>query len=198
MIQSPWTSSINDMQRLWKWFLALGIGLLVLGTAALWASVAVTLTSVLLFGILLLISGIIQVVHAFQTRQSDGFALRLIAAIFDLVIGLLMVTHPMASALALTLLLAAFFLAGGLFRGIAALSLRFPNWGWALTSGIVSVLFGLLLMMEWPESGLWFIGMYIGIDMVFNGWGWIMLALAVRPAQNGNLAAAQQGSVGAR
>jgi len=58
--------------------------------------------------------------------------------------------------------------------------LRFPNWGWALVGGIVSVLLGILLGMEWPESGLWFIGLCIGIDMIFHGWGWVMLALAYR------------------
>jgi uncharacterized membrane protein HdeD (DUF308 family) len=164
----------------WKWFLVLGIGLLLLGMVALWASVAVTVASMVLFGVLFVVSGMIQTVQAFQTRQSRGFFLHLLAGILDLVVGLLLVTHPTAGALGLTLLLAAFFLVGGLFRSIAALSLRFPNWGWALVGGIVSVLLGILLGMEWPESGLWFIGLCIGIDMIFHGWGWVMLALAYR------------------
>ena len=180
MIPATWTYSIDDARRLWKWFLALGIGLILLGIVALGASVVVTLASVVLFGALLLMSGTIQTVQAFQMRQSGGFTLHLLAGVFDLVIGVLLVTHPMAGALALTLLLAAFFLVGGLFRSVTVLSLRFLNWGWSLVGGMISVLLGLLLWMEWPESGLWFIGLCIGIDMIFHGWGWVMLALAYR------------------
>jgi uncharacterized membrane protein HdeD (DUF308 family) len=106
----------------------------------------------------------------------------------------LLVTHPTAGALALTLLLAAFFLVGGLFRSIAAISLRFPNRGWALTGGIVGILLGILLWMEWPESGLWFIGMCIGIDMIFHGWAWLMLALAVRAGRSSALSVSHQGA----
>ncbi len=180
--------------NLWKWFLALGIGLLLLGMVALWASVAVTVASVVLFGVLFVISGSIQTVQAFQTRQSSGFFLHLLAGVFDLVLGVLMISHPTAGALALTLLLAAFFLVGGLFRSMAALSLRFPNWGWALVGGIVSVVLGVLLGMEWPASALWFIGMCIGIDMIFHGWAWVMLALAIRGGRSGIFLESHQGA----
>jgi uncharacterized membrane protein HdeD (DUF308 family) len=192
MIPATWTYSIDNAGRLWKWFLALGIGLILLGMVALGASVVVTLASVVLFGALFVMSGTIQTVQAFQTRQSGGFALHLLAGIFDLVIGGLLVTHPTAGALALTLLLAAFFLVGGLFRSVTVLSLRFPNWGWSLAGSMISVLLGLLLWMEWPESGLWFIGLCIGIDMIFHGWGWTMLALAVRATGTASLPAAYQ------
>lgn len=180
MIPSIWNEWIEEVQRLLKWFLALGIALVILGIVAVGASMAVTLASVLLFGVLFITSGVIQTIQAFQTRQSNGFFLNLLAGIFDLVIGALLVTHPTAGAMALTLLLAAFFLVGGLFRSVTALSLRFPNWGWSLLGGIVSLFLGILLWTEWPGSALWFIGMCIGIDMIFHGWGWVMLALAVR------------------
>lgn len=129
MIPSIWNDWIEEVQRLWKWFLALGIALVILGIVAVGASMAVTLTSVLLFGVLFITSGVIQTIQAFQTRQSNGFFLDLLAGIFDLVIGVLLVTHPTAGALALTLLLAAFFLVGGLFRSVTALFLRYPSWG---------------------------------------------------------------------
>lgn len=151
---------------------------------------AVTLASVLLFGVLFITSGVIQTIQAFQTRQSNGFFLDLLAGIFDLVIGVLLVTHPTAGALALTLLLAAFFLVGGLFRSVTALSLRFPNWGWSLLGGIVSLFLGILLWTEWPGSALWFIGMCIG--MIFHGWGWVMLTLAVRAVGSTDLPGSHQ------
>ena len=194
MIPSIWADRIEDLQRLWKWFLALGIALVLLGMIALGASVVVTLASVLFFGILFIISGVFQAVQAFRTRHSKGFFLHLLAGVLDLVVGLLLVTHPAVGALTLTLLLAAFFLVGGLFRIVAALSMRFPSWGWALLGGVVSLFLGILLWMEWPESGLWFIGMCIGIDMIFHGWGWVMLALASRAGRPNDHPAMHQGT----
>jgi uncharacterized membrane protein HdeD (DUF308 family) len=60
--------------------------------------------------------------------------------------------------------------------------------------GIVSLFLGILLWMEWPESGLWFIGMCIGIDMIFHGWGWVMLSLALRTVRSTDLPVSHQGT----
>ena len=38
----------------------------------------------------------------------------------------------------------------------------------------------LVIWRQWPVSGLWVLGLFIGIDMIFYGWSLIMLALAVR------------------
>ena len=69
---------------------------------------------------------------------------------------------------------------GGIFRVIAALSHRFPGWEWVLLNGGISLMLGLLIYKQWPQSGLWFIGLYIGIEMIFNGWAWIALAIGIR------------------
>jgi uncharacterized membrane protein HdeD (DUF308 family) len=57
---------------------------------------------------------------------------------------------------------------------------RFHGWGWVLANGIVTLILGVLIWREWPESALWVIGMFVGIDMLFAGWSWVMTALAVR------------------
>jgi uncharacterized membrane protein HdeD (DUF308 family) len=93
---------------------------------------------------------------------------------------LIIVANPGAGALVLTLILAVFFMVAGLFRIMAALTMRFPQWGWLLVSGIVTLLLGLLIWRQWPVSGLWVIGLFIGIDMIFCGWSWVMAALAAR------------------
>lgn len=80
----------------------------------------------------------------------------------------------------MTLLLAAYFTVAGIFRIVDALSLRLPHWGWALANGIITLIFGILVWAQWPVSGLWIIGMFIGIDLIVTGWTQVMLALAVR------------------
>src|SRR5438552_13468061 len=94
--------------------------------------------------------------HGFQVRSWGGFFLHLLGGIVGVLIGLLVVTHPVAGALAWTLLFASFFTVIGLFRLIAATRLKFPNWGWAAFDGAVTLLLGILLWADWPWSGFWF------------------------------------------
>ena len=80
----------------------------------------------------------------------------------------------------MTLIIAIFLIISGIFRIVSALSERFTGWGWVLLNGGVSLLLGLLIYKQWPLSGLWVIGLFVGIDLIFNGWAWIMLSLAMR------------------
>ena len=56
----------------------------------------------------------------------------------------------------------------------------FPHWGWVLIGGIINLTLGIMIWMQWPEASLWVIGLFIGIDLIFTGWTWVMLALSVR------------------
>jgi uncharacterized membrane protein HdeD (DUF308 family) len=176
----PRLPDIQEIAQHWKWFLGLGIVSIILGTFALGSSVLVTLASVVLFGWILLLMGGIEVGHAFWQRQWGGFFLHLVNGILSIVVGFLLATSPSASAVVLTLLLAMFFMAGGLFRIFTALMMRFPSWGWRLLNGIVTLVLGILIWNRWPVSGLWVIGLFVGIDLIFAGWSSVMLALAAR------------------
>jgi uncharacterized membrane protein HdeD (DUF308 family) len=168
------------VRRHWVWFFALGILLLILGLIATGLSLLATLVSVVIIGWLLFVSGVLHIAHAFRVRDWGGFFLELLIGVLDLVVGGMLVIHPAAGALTLTLVVAAFFIIGGLYQIIQALFLRLPNWGWALISGLVSVLLGVLLWTEWPVSGLWFIGFCVGIGLIFRGLTWLIVALTAR------------------
>ena len=92
----------------------------------------------------------------------------------------LMVNHVGEAAAVMTLLLATFFLVGGLFRVLAAVALHFPNWPWTFVSGLVSVLLGASIWRQWPYDSFWVIGLFIGIELLFRGCSLVMLALAAR------------------
>jgi uncharacterized membrane protein HdeD (DUF308 family) len=169
-----------DLHRRWRWFLALGIALMILGTIALILIPAARIATVMVLGWLMVFSGIVEAVHGFQVRGWGGMLLHAIAGILGMLIGLLIVTHPVAGALAWTLLFASFFTVIGLFRVIAAIELKFPNWGWVVFDGLVTLLLGILLWAEWPASGFWFLGLSIGISLLLRGWSHVMLAMAVR------------------
>jgi uncharacterized membrane protein HdeD (DUF308 family) len=180
MIAKAVLSGIEDIRRNWGWFLALGIALILLGVFALIAAEITTLASVLLFGWLVLFGGVFEVVAAFWARQWSGFFLHLLVGVLYVVVGLLLIAHPVAAAAGLTLLLVALFLTGGAFRILAAAALRYPNWGWSVLDGVIALILGAMIWKEWPESSLLVIGTFVGIILVFRGWAWVMFALAVR------------------
>ena len=174
---------LPDMQELakkWKWLLAVGIISIIVGVFALGSSVLMTLASVILFGWILLLMGGIEIGHSFYQKEWGGFFLHLVNGILAIVVGFLLATRPGASAVMLTLLLAMFFMVGGIFRIITALMMRFPSWGWRLVNGVVALVLGILIWEQWPLSGLWVIGFFVGIDLIFSGWSSVMLALAAK------------------
>ncbi len=173
---------LQELRRHWGLYLSIGIILVILGIIAISAAVATTLVSVAIFGWILVISGGVLAGHAFWTRTWGGFFVHLLAAIFYVIVGLLIAAHPAASALSLTLLLAAFFMVYGIFRIVGSLMIRFPSWGWVLFNGIISLILGILIWARWPYSAFWVIGAFIGIDLLLNGWSFIMLSLTARAA----------------
>jgi uncharacterized membrane protein HdeD (DUF308 family) len=170
----------GELRRSWGWFLALGIVLIVLGTIALGSALLMTVASVFFFGWLLIIGGVMEAVHAFWRKRWAGFFLDLLTGILYVVAGWMMVTNPTESAVLLTLLIAMFLFFEGVFRIVAALAARYPHWGWVLFNGLISVLLGILIWRQWPYSGLWVIGLFIGIEMLLNGWSLVMLSLSAR------------------
>jgi uncharacterized membrane protein HdeD (DUF308 family) len=171
---------LTHLHHRWGWFLALGIILIVLGIIALVYTPAATLATVLVLGWLMFFSGIVEAVHAFQARAWTGVLLHVAGGALGIFVGLLVVTHPIAGALAWTLLFASFLTVIGLFRTIAAVWLRYRSWGWALFDGIVTLVLGLMLWAGLPWSGLWFLGFALGIALMLRGWSNVMFAFAIR------------------
>ena len=67
--------------------------------------------------------------------------------------------------------------------GIAFQSKPASGWWWPLVAGIGSLALGAMLYAQWPVSGLWVIGLFVAIEMIMNGWSYIVIALAARNAR---------------
>jgi len=174
----------HELVHYWGWFLAFGIGLLVLGVAAVVRSVTATVASMLFFGWLLLIASGIEIAQAVMVGHWAGFFYHLLAAILFGITGLLLITRPLISAEAVTIIMAMFFIIGGLFQLIGSLATTPSGWGWQAADGIITFILGALVLAQWPASGLWVIGLFIGVDLIFYGCAWIALALAVRKSRD--------------
>ncbi len=168
------------IRRRWVWLLALGIVLVVVGTIAIGMPLVTTLATALTIGVLLLLGGGVQLVGAFWTRDWSGFFLMLLMGVLYIVLGLLFVRQPIQAAEALTLLLACTLMVSGVFRIVGSLVHRFHQWGWIFFGGVLNLALGIMIWLQWPISGFWAIGLFVGIDMLFSGWTWIMLALRLR------------------
>jgi len=170
----------HDIVQYWAWFLAFGIGLVALGVAAVARSVTATVVSMVFFGWLLVLASGIEIVQAVMVGHWAGFFHHLLAAILFGVTGLLLVTRPLVSAEVATVFMAMFFIIGGLFHLIGSVVFALPGWGWQALDGAITLLLGLLVLAQWPVSGLWAIGLFVGIDLIFYGCTWIAFALGLR------------------
>lgn len=173
-------TGMHELRRNWGWLLALGILLVILGIIAIGDSVSFTVISMFFFGWVLLIAGIIEAVQAFRHRRSGHLFWHALNAVLSIVVGIMLLGHPLAGAVVMTLLLAAYFTVAGIFRIVMALAMRIRGWGWRLADGIITLILGILVWAQWPVSGLWVIGLFIGIDLIFMGWSEVMLALGAR------------------
>lgn len=176
---------VDNLHRRWRSVLRLGIILLVLGVVALVGARFLTLATMVFLGALLIFVGALQMLHAYAYRRWGGFFVDLLAGILYLVIGFLIVVNPRATAEALTLLIAMFLIFGGLFRIVVAVLIRFHNAAWLVLHGTVNLILGVLIWQQWPVAGEWLIGLFIGLDLIFNGWSLIMLGLAAKKLSAG-------------
>ncbi|MGE5112006.1 MAG: HdeD family acid-resistance protein [Acidobacteriaceae bacterium] len=185
MSTSVLLADFRGLHHRWGWFLAMGILLIALGTIALVYTPVATLGTVLILGWLMFFSGIVEAIHAFEARGWGGVLLHVAGGILGIIIGLLVITHPIAGAVVWTLLFASFLTVIGLFRLVAAIWLRYGSWGWAVFDGTVTLVLGLLLWAGMPWSGLWFLGLALGIALVLRGWSTLMFSFAVRAIDHG-------------
>ncbi|MBV8637772.1 MAG: DUF308 domain-containing protein [Candidatus Eremiobacteraeota bacterium] len=172
--------TVHDVRSLWGWYLALGIALIALGAYAIYEQSAATIASVIALGVILMLAGVTQIISGFMARSAGHVILLLLVGVLDIVVGLMLVQHPNAGALTVTLLLAALFVFGGIYRFVAALWLQFPQYGWVAASGIVSTVLGCLLWAQWPNSASWFLGFAVGVNFIFAGISWSAIALKLK------------------
>jgi uncharacterized membrane protein HdeD (DUF308 family) len=172
---------LEELQRNRGWILTAGFLGILLGMVAIIYAVAVTLVSVIFLGALLIVAGVLEAIYALRHHQHGMHLLVfMLEALFALVAGLLLLRSPERGAIVITLLLAVYFVIVGIFRIVTALALHLPNWGWTLCSGIITLTLGIIVWGGWPISGLWILGLFIGINLIFTGWAQVMLALALR------------------
>ena len=171
---------LHEIRDHWWAFLALGIALVVIGSLCIIYPAVSSVGAVVALGFLLIAGGIAQIVSSFWAGKWTGMLMHLLVGVLYVVVGFMIIDSPAENLLLLTKLLAIFLIVVGILEIVSALVQRFHGWGWVLLNGVVTLILGLLINRQWPSSALWVIGLFVGIEMIFNGWAWIMLSLGLK------------------
>lgn len=153
----------------WGGPFTLGVGITLLGLVALLATTATGVASVMVVGALVAAAGVLEVISAFRLRGAGRFLVYFLGGLFSVVVGAILLLRPLVGLAAVALLLAGFFLASGLFRGVTSLMDRYTGWGWDLFYGVVAVFLGASIMAGWPLSSLWIVGVVVGVEIAVRG-----------------------------
>jgi uncharacterized membrane protein HdeD (DUF308 family) len=173
-------SGLEPLRAKSGWIVALGIVYVVAGLVALGSVVMATVATVFLVGVMMLIAGAAEVINAFQIKTWGKFLLWILLGALYIVAGFVTFENPLLAAATLTLLLGIALLASGIARIALAFSMKAATpWIWVLLSGVVTLLLGVVILAHWPVSGLYILGLFLGIDLVLAGASWIGIGLGL-------------------
>lgn len=172
------TDPSQTRRTLW---LLLSLVSILVGLVAIVAPMAAGLGATIVVGWLIMLSGGSHVALAFEPQRLGSRAWHALAGLSYLIGGIIILLRPDVGLISLTLLLAAMFLAGGVFRLAAAFALRTRSRAlWLFADAILTLLLGALIYLDWPGSSHWLIGTFVGVTLVFNGAAGLAFSLAVR------------------
>ncbi len=183
VISAEPTAGGDPSPKSWWLYLLLGIVLLVGGVFVLGDVVFASVLTAAFIAWALVIVGVFQIVHAFSAVGWKGFVLDLLLGALYIAAGAILLTNPLAATIKLTLLLGIIWIVSGIFRIVLA-GVLWRQAGWSLLiSGIIGALAGGIILSEWPQSGLWVLGLCLGVDLIFHGFAWIGYSMSIPSKQ---------------
>ena len=175
------SEAVEHMRHHAGWIITIGALLVVLSLFMFAAPAVVGASLTMAIGILMVLVGAVRIFYALRSKRWGSSFLSMLMGGLALVTGLLFLFRPLTGLSFLTLVLACFFFADGLFRIIFAFQLRiFGGWGWTFLSGFAALVLGIMILREWPLSGEWAIGILLGVHILISGWAMIALGLGIR------------------
>ena len=175
-----WNEALESLRSHRAGIAGFGVLMIVGGIAAAYYATAATIVSMTMLGVFLVVAAFLHIGQGIVSGNWSVFLIQVLVAALYLITGGLTLGQPLAVAEALTLMMAAFFMAAGFVRVVTAVVLQMPQWGSWVFSGVVTVILGIMVLNHWPASGLWVIGLFIGLDLVMNGAALVFLSSIIR------------------
>ena len=198
MIDSPTASPIPPLGRgglraglartvgaHWKWYVAEGVILIILGLLAVLAPFVAGVATTLFIGWLFLFAGVAGLIFTYKERAAPGFWWALLSSAVAVLAGLSLLANPLVGLFSLTVVLIAYFLVDGILTILLGLEYRrdlSDRWIWVVFSGVIDLVLAAILISGLPGTALWAVGLIVGIDLAFGGASIIGLALAAHKA----------------
>jgi uncharacterized membrane protein HdeD (DUF308 family) len=173
-------SEMAPLRAKWGWIVALGVVYVIAGFVALGSVMVATAASVLVVGLMMIVAGVAEIVNAFQIKSWGKFLVWALLGVLYIVAGFVTFENPLLAAVLLTLMLGASLVASGIMRIFLAFSMkRETPWIWVALSGVITLLLGLLILARWPINSVYILGLFLGIDLIMAGAGWIGLGFGL-------------------
>jgi uncharacterized membrane protein HdeD (DUF308 family) len=184
-LQNPQTGSdMAPLRAKSGWIVALGAVYVIAGLIALASVAMATVASVLVVGVMMIVAGVAEVINAFQIKSWGKFLLWALLGVLYIIAGFVTFENPLLAAVLLTLMLGASLVASGIMRIFLSFSMkRETPWIWVALSGVITLLLGLLILARWPINSVYILGLFLGIDLIMAGAGWIGLGFGLRRGQ---------------
>jgi membrane protein HdeD len=155
----------------------LGIVFIALGLAAVLAPAVAGSALMIVIGFILLVAGIVAVVRELKAEASKEKTMGLILGVITALAGIAVIGHPLFGLAFLTLLLVGYFVAEGVWKIVVSFRYKpAAGWKWLLVSGVLSLILGLLIWNQWPVSGMWAVGVLVGVNLLGTGLALVTLA----------------------
>jgi uncharacterized membrane protein HdeD (DUF308 family) len=179
----PLEDPMNETNAAGKNMKWLGILTMLLGLMALASPLMTGISLVILLGSFVLLGGILRLIWTFRGLATGPFPI--LTGALTVLCGLVMVFDPILASGFLTILIAIYLVMDGLYEIFAALGQRPQSgWVWMLFGGVLSLLLGLMIWRQFPLSGAWAMGLFLGFKLLFIGMTMAGVGRAVEKARD--------------
>ena len=173
--------AIGRVRHKWGWFVAFGVLTAVFGVATLGYLVVMgTIASVYMIGIAMVLAGGAEIGLGLNAKSWGWAAIWIVAGLFYVAAGAFAFARPLDAAIGFTFVLGAMLVATGIIRIVAALRLVEGPKAMLALAGAITTALGLMILASWPASGLFVLGTFLGLDLLFYGTSWIAFGLKLK------------------
>jgi len=176
-------TAVGIVRQASTWSIVWGIALIVFGMLAIGSPFLAAVAVNVVIAWLIVLAGVVHLVLAFHAHRAGSIVWKLLVGIAYLFFGAYLIMHPVLGVASLTLILASLFLIEGILDIVLFFQMRSVRGSsWVLVDGIVTLLLGLMIYLQWPSSSAWAIGILVGVSMIISGVTRVMMSFAVHAA----------------
>src|SRR5215813_5938538 len=174
-------AQVDMVRQASTWSILWGVLLIISGVLAIGSPYVAAVAVNVLIAWLIVLAGVFHLMIAFQAHSAGSLIWKLLVGVAYICFGVYLIMNPAIGVASLTLVLASLFLIEGALAVILYFQMRSVGGSrWMLADGIITLILGLMIYMQWPASSAWAIGTLVGASLLLSGVSRVMISLTVR------------------